>query len=338
MFSKMIAGLRKEAEKVSGANYMLMADSHNINSRLMDQVSGKDIQEKTKVAGVVMGAGGICGIFGLAMANQAAAFGTVGLLSSASTAFAGLGTIAVGTAVLPFATVAVLGVAVAGIATFGISQLMPVDINSGLNASEAAQANDREALYQLGRQNVGMSDWLRGAKNLVVKSLRENFLGDRSLVIEAPLQATEKQVQVAEKKAQAADLAKSGDALDLYELEGLLSNSLEESMKGQQGIVDLVAGDVWEKLGAVIPDDEIHKCLGGTRNNDTFQGKILDVDLKTGLVIQSLGRGRATVHNLRDFEKTPQVGQDASISYKSGKMQRPKDLGNERDDRCSVER
>lgn len=335
MFSNMIANLKKEAEKVGAANYLLLANSRDSSKPFdyIDVVSGRAARESTKFTGAFMGAGGILGLMGVAVANQAAALGTAGLLSSASAAMAGLGTVAVGTAVLPFATVAAVGVAVSGIAVMGISQLMSVDANKGFAANKAVEANDRDALAKLGSQNIGAADWLRGAKNFVVKSLRENFLGDRHRLVETPAQEAVKQGALPMVK-----LAHGDDAISMYELEDLLGESFEDSVQGKKRIVDLVAGDAWDKLGVVITDDKIHECLSQTRSNETCIGKILDVDLTTGLVTQSMGRGRATIHNLKDFDKVPVIGQEAEISYKGGKMQAPKDLGAEREAGRSIGR
>ncbi|MEM8519046.1 hypothetical protein [Janthinobacterium sp. CAN_S7] len=331
MFANMVAGLRKEAEKVSAANYLLLANSHD-NSNSIDGVTGRAAREKTKISGVLMSGGGILGLIGVAVANQAAALGAAGMLTSASAAMAGLGTVAVGTAVLPFVTVAAVGVAVSGIAVMGISQLMSVDVEKGFATSKAIQANDLDGLKKLGSQDVGVSDWLRGAKNFVVKSLQEKFLGNSARVVEVPAQPDWKQVVPEEK------LAQGGNAISLYELEDLLGENLEDSAQGKKRVVDLVAGDAWDKLGVVIADEKIHECLSQTRSNETCIGKILAVDKATGLVTQSMGRGRATIHNLKDFDKVPVVGQDADISYRDGKMQVQKNLGNEREAGRSVGR
>ena len=354
MFSKMIAGLRLEAEKVSGANCAMLANSRGKAWELADKFSGQSAKNRATASGAALGMGGVLSLIGVAMANQAAgtvamytgytavqtaAFGAVGLstsagafttmLAGASATLAGLGTVAVGSAILPVATVIALGAGVAGVAVLGISRLMRIDRDKGHAITTALINDDRDSLNKIGRQDVGMSDWLVGAKNWVVKSLQDSLgkggglsVGSFSPDVNDP----------------AKGLAMAGYACDNYELEDLFGETFEESAKGQQAIVEKIGASMWEKLGVVVTDDKIHACLGGVRGDTTTIGKILDVDLKTGLVIQSLGRGQATVHNWKDFAQVPVVGQDASISYKAGKMQGAKEQGNELDSRTSVGR
>ena len=327
MFSKMMAGLRAEAEKVSGANCAMLA---NLKGKAVygieDKISGQSLKNKTFISGMGAGMGGIIGLIGVGMANQAAGMAAAGVsgmvgtsaLAGASTALAGLGTIAVGSAVLPVATVVTLGAAAAGLVVMGISGLMNVNHQKGSDFLNAALANDRSTLSKFGAQDVGISDWLKGAKNLVVKSFRESFNG-----VSAGLDGRSASVNDLPGQALGQDdtyLNKDNVIFD-YELADLFSDSFEDSVTSKQKIVDGIAGAAWDELGVVITDDKIHDCLAGTRRDMACSGKILNVNLKTGLVTQSLGRGQAIVHNLKDFQQVPVVGQDANIVYRGGKVQ-----------------
>lgn len=346
MFSKMMDGLRVEAEKVSGANCAMLANSRGKSWELADKFSGQSAKNRAEASGALLGVGGVLSLIGVAMANQAAgtvamyagytavqtaALGAVGLstsagalttmLAGASATLAGLGTVAIGSAILPVATVIALGAGVAGLAVFGIGQLMGTDRGKGEAIATAVENKDRDSLDKIGRQNVGMSDWLMGAKNFVTNSLRDTFSTSKNKTLE--------RASVVENRM---------DAAEKYEMEDLFGDTFEESVKGKQKIVEKIGSDIWDKHGVVVTDEKLHECLGETHGDSTAYGKILAVDLKSGLVTQSLGRGQATVHNLKDFQRVPVVGQDVSISYKGGKMQGAKEQGNERDSSNSVGR
>ncbi|MES2879194.1 MAG: hypothetical protein V4713_12290 [Pseudomonadota bacterium] len=321
MFSKMLTGLRAEAELVNAANCMMLANSHKQGWDLVDQVSGKAMKDRTTITGAAMGMGGIVGLMGVAMANQAVALGSAGLLASASTALAGLGTVAIGTAVLPVATVVVLGTAVAGAVTMGIGSLMRENTEKAAHFENAIKSGDKEIMVKLSGERLGISDWLKGAKN---------FLGKVMTGRVQDLQ-TGIQFQAIEQATISAGASVEGhDAVSAYELEDLFGNSVEESDKGKQWVVEKVGSSVWEKLGVAVTDEKIHECLSGTRADTLNSGKILDVNIKTGLVIQSLGRGHATVHRLKDFATIPEVGQNADISYKGGQMRVAQELSQSR--------
>lgn len=336
MFSKMIAGLRTEAEKVSEANCLMLANSHEKKWVLENEMSGRTSITQVRDAGALLSGGGVLGLMGLTMANQAAGtvamfagatvaqtagWGAIGLstsagatttmLAGASTALASLGTVAVGAAVLPVATVVVLGAMVAGLGTILVSQLMQEDQGKAATAEIALGRNDHEKLSKLARENIGITDWLKGAKNFVLKSLRQQHLDVGGMGV-GPA---------------STGVGLIGDASQEYELEDLLANSFEESEIAKHALVDNIGANIWAKLGVVVTEDKIQGCLSKTRENIVNCGKILGVDLNTGLVIQSLGRGQATVHNLKDFEPVPVVGQDMTISYKGGKIQNSQGQG-----------
>ena len=281
MFSQMMAGLRAEAELVSASNASMLAECRGMGRK-----------DRTMVVGAGLGMGGIVGLMSIAMSNVAAAsLGagvTVGAFTTAMAAaapvVAGLGSVAVAGALLPVATVAVLGAAVAGVAIMGISQFM---------------SNERDVAIDSGNQKPSISDWIKGARNVIVKTLGGNSM---SWVDTKPVETN-----------QTASL--------YYEMEDLFSNSAEEMVEGQRKIVEKISVDNWEKHGMVVSDDKIHECLGRTRGDSTNVGKVLGIDLKSGLVTQSIGRGQATVHNLADFAKIPVVGQMETVSYRGGKIQ-----------------
>lgn len=348
MFSKMMAGLRLEAEKVSESNLgmwnklqMAQDNPRGFSWNVHEKISGQDLKNKVQYAGVGLGVGGVMGIMGVASANVAAASVAAGVsagavtttLASISTALATLGTVAVGTAVLPAATVAVIGAGVAGIAVMGVSKLMGVNSEKAYDVTNALQRNDQNALRQIASENIGVADWLKGAKNLVVKSLREAVMGvDNSLVKSAsPLGMNPSGVGSApplgvgansipgSSKAAGVD----GHAFREYDAQGLFPGG----EMAQAKMVDAISRAAWEKHGVVVSDDRIHECLGQSQRDASFSGKILAVNEKSGLVLQSTGRGQATIHNLKDFQKMPVVGQNMDVAYKGGQMQGAKEQG-----------
>lgn len=334
MFSKMIAGLRREAEMVSGVNCMMLADEYAKSKSHIQDMNGPN---KTQVAGLALGSGGVLGIMGLAIANQAAAYGAAGVLTSASTALAGLGAVAVGVTILPVATVIVLGAGLAGVATIGIGALMKMVPNKIRTAdlrdddlSWAIRNNQQGMLKEIGMENIGLGAWLSGAKNLLVKSMRESVMGkDNPLVKSAsPLGMNHSGVGLAAPLGAGASSllggsmasGKEGHACREYEIQDLFGGEAEKTK-----MVDAISRVAWEKHGVVVSDDRIRECLGQSQRDASFSGKILAVNEKSGLVLQSTGRGQATVHNLKDFQKIPVVGQNMDVAYKGGLMQGPKE-------------
>lgn len=301
--------LRLEAERVSEANKLMLLNTRVRDGwDLVDKYSGLAAQQKVAAGGVALSAGSLVGMMGVAMANQAAALGTSTLLGTASTALAGLGTVAVGATVLPVATVATLGASVTGIAILAASKLMRVDNEKGFAFEEAIRGRDGEGLKSLAKQDIGAMDWIKGARNFLVGSIKQQFFGER---------------------AQAVSVQNKHDAMLEYECEDLFANSLEESKLGKQALVEKISSEIWDQHGVVVTDDKIHGCLGKTRDTEVAHGKILSVDKERGLVLQSIGRGQATVHSLKDFSKIPQIGAEMTISYRGGQMRNlpEKDLG-----------
>lgn len=332
MFSTMIKELRQEAELASAANAMMLLNSRTQGWSLVDKLSGKSTKDRTLATGMGVGMGGVLSVVGVAMANQAAgmvgmyagmsaaqvaAASAVGLstsagtfttlLAGASTALASLGTIAVGASVLPVATVVALGAGVAGIAVMGVSAFMSVDHGKSVELSNALKANDKHAINEFGRSNLGVSDWLVGAKNFVSKALWQKHVTQ-----EAP---------------SVGQVQETASAAIEYELADLFANTLGESERDKQALVEGIAGEMWDKHGVVVTNEKIHACLGDTRVNELSTGKVLAVDTKSGLVLQSIGRGQATVHKLKDFEKVPVVGQDITVQFKGGQMQKAPERG-----------
>ena len=295
--------LRAEAERASQANLMLMAELDDLQlDRVADKVSGRSLQAGVSLFGAGMSAGSLVGLMGMAVANQAAALGTGGFLASASTALAGLGTVALGAGVLPVATVVALGAAVTGIAVIGASKLLPINHEKGAAVANAILDGDRAELSNIARESPSAVDWLQGAKAVLFKGNAERLLGQ-----DAP----------------EADRALRPDAALFYDMADLFAASEQESARSRGDLVEQIAGEIWEKTGTHVDLDSIHSSLAKTRDQVTNVGKIVDVDKERGLVIQSLGRGRATVHLLADFPTPPKVGSDISVSYMRGAMQNP---------------
>lgn len=381
MFSQMIAGLRKEAEKVSGSNYAMLVNSPN-KDLLASEISGSAAKDKYQVAAGILAIGGVGSVFGLAAANVAAASVAAGVqvgaatlsLASASTVLAGLGTVAIGATVLPVAAVAAIGLLATSAVALVISKSMGVDWDKGITAQGLAQKDDREGLVKFGASQTGLSDWLKGAKNLVVNSLKDRFSGpSMSQSVELESNAREQKyadylsgiassisndvfasnetkslAQIEASKAQSAvgnfkqSLLHSNKALDHqlgsfakdknsnvfsdYEVSDLLDHD-----EGKQNLVDRIGDVALAKFGVVLDPIKTHEALSQSRGNESFSGKILAVNEKSGLVLMSSGRGSASVHNLRDFANVPEVGKNADISYKQGKMQTGKEQAKERD-------
>ncbi|KWW32392.1 hypothetical protein AU374_05992 [Cupriavidus metallidurans] len=297
--SGMFERLRAEAERASAANKMaLLHTKSRGNLDLVDKFSGRAAQQRIQTGGILVSAGSFLGMAGVAMANQAAAMGASGLLASASTAMAGLGTVAVGTTVLPAVTVAALGASVAGLAVVAASKLMRVNMDKGYAFADALQQGDKEQLQSLGKTNIGLGDWIKGARSLLVNSFKQQSNLEAKRDVPA---------------------AKTYDAAFEYEMEDLFGDA-EDSRLGKQGLVDRVASEIWDKHGIVVTDDKVHACLGKARGNDSTYGKILGIDKDRGLVIQSIGRGQATIHNLKDFAVEPKLGAEMMVSYRSGQM------------------
>jgi len=294
----MFERLRAEAERVSEANKMaLLHTKGRGNLDLVDKFSGRAAQQRIQTGGILVSAGSFLGMAGAAMANQAAALGASGLLATASTAMAGLGTVAVGSAVLPVATVATLGASVAGLAVVAASKLMRVNMDKGFAFADALQQGDKAQLRSLAKTNLGLGDWIKGARNLLVNSFKQQSNVDANR--ELP--------------------ARTYDAAFEYEMEDLFGDA-EDSRLGKQALVEQVASEIWDTHGIVVTDDKVHACLGKARGNDSTYGKILGIDKDRGVVIQSIGRGQATIHNLKDFSVEPQLGAEMMVSYRSGQM------------------
>lgn len=294
----MFERLRVEAERVSEANKMVLLNTKSRgNVDLVDKFSGRAAQGKIQAGGVLVSAGSFLGLAGAAMANQAAALGASGLLATASTAMAGLGTVAVGSAVLPVATVATLGASVAGLAVVAASKLMRVNMERGFAFADALQHGDKEQLQSLAKNDLGLGDWIKGARNLLVNSFKQQSNGEATRDL----------------STNACEVAFE------YEMEDLFGD-VEEARLGKQALVERVASEIWDKHGIVVTDDKVHACLGKTRGNDSTYGKILGIDKDRGVVIQSIGRGQATIHNLKDFAVEPKLGTEMMISYRSGQM------------------
>ncbi|OJW46225.1 MAG: hypothetical protein BGO63_03915 [Candidatus Accumulibacter sp. 66-26] len=48
-------------------------------------------------------------------------------------------------------------------------------------------------------------------------------------------------------------------------------------------------------------------------------GKVVDVDVDKGLVLQSLGKGRGSLHCIADLGRVPKIGEMLDVVYRAGK-------------------
>jgi len=111
------------------------------------------------------------------------------------------------------------------------------------------------------------------------------------------------------------------DATLDYDIAELFAESAEDGRRRRQALIDRIGNDLWARHGVLVEDNEIHDCLARTRVDVVNIGRVLGIDAERGLVIQSLGRARATVHNLNSFPVPPAVGTLVTITYRGGGLQ-----------------
>lgn len=313
--SGLFASLRKEAERVSASNKIVLFQTNQRQGRnAVDQFSGHSARSKLGVGGLGLGAGSLMGLMGVAAANQAAALGSAGLLASASTALAGLGTVTLGAAILPAATVATLGGAVAGVAIFGVSRLMKVDISRGINLQQALEQGNETRFQKLSNESLTMKDWFSGAKNLLVDAFQRDRQKSLELTTHKGLRENDAPI----------NQEKTNLALE-YELIDLFGSSPEKDQIMKNDLVSQLSARLWDNRNIVVTEDKIKSFFENSRGNESNFGKILGIDKEQGLVIQSIGRGQATIHKLQDFDITPKIGSEMMISYRGGKMMAPQE-------------
>lgn len=340
MFSKVLANLRSEAERISGANAELLADSLKKN-KIAYEYSGSAAKDKVLNTGLGLGTGGAIGIMGMILSNPAATINSSGFLINGSNILASLGVVTVGVStVLPVTAVIAFGASIVGIATIGVGIMMKENLDKGDEFDVAAMMNDRSALNKLGRENPGIGDWLSGAKNLVVKSIQENLLNERSSVMTAGIDGYSSNGigGIASRNNIPGMDAEARYAFFLNGFNDSLSENSLDIDDARQYFVANLADEILVKYGVIVSNESIDKVLGRTQENASYSGKLLAVDERNGLVIQSLGRGQGTIHNLKDFSKSPVIGQSTDIVYKGGKMQDSRSLSQERNSGQSVDR
>lgn len=83
---------------------------------------------------------------------------------------------------------------------------------------------------------------------------------------------------------------------------------------------ELVAlgGEIFKRHHVVVSLTEMRDCMTDSRRNAGYSGRILEIDDANGLVVQSMGRGQATVHKLAHFPERPQLGEYADVHYREG--------------------
>lgn len=164
MFSKIMDGLRTEAEKVAKTNAQMLA-AHE------QRVARSNIKT---VAGAYAAVGGAClNVVGLLSPTILAADGALKMAAVASAAKS-LGIVAVGASVFPVAQVVGLGVAVAG-AAYMIYHGSGLSIKNNDYESVASFYSKARSDPDQRTGNASTSDWLIGAKNMMVKSLGDYF-------------------------------------------------------------------------------------------------------------------------------------------------------------------
>lgn len=313
--SGMFTRLREEAERASASNKMALF--HTKQRQGLDAVSkfsGQSARTKMTVGGLGLSMGSYLGMMGIGIANQAATIGSAGVLSSASTALAGLGTVTLGTAVLPVATVVALGGAVAGIAILGASRLMNVDRSKGFALQRTLEEGDLKKFQALSNDSLGLKDWFSGAKSLLVSAFQRD---------------AQKKMEIPENIKEIGNPQSLDDKVFSieYELVDLYGESPEKNQQRKQEIASQLGEKIWKEHNIVVTEDKIHSAFEGTRGNSDSYGKIIGIDKGQCLVIQSTGRGQATVHNLLDFGVMPKIGAEMMISYRGGQMRPPQEKG-----------
>ena len=75
-----------------------------------------------------------------------------------------------------------------------------------------------------------------------------------------------------------------------------------------------------QTFGLKLDSVKVSQMLEGGRTPDGLSiGKVVGIDRRLGLVYQSLGQGRGTVHRIDTLSKLPEVGEVATISFKNGR-------------------
>lgn len=100
---------------------------------------------------------------------------------------------------------------------------------------------------------------------------------------------------------------------------------------GQAAAINSPAPNVVEKMatavltagqsyGLKLDTVKVSQMLEGGRTPDSLSiGKIMGIDQRLGLVYQSLGQGKGTVHRIDTLSKLPEVGEVATINFKNGR-------------------
>ena len=72
------------------------------------------------------------------------------------------------------------------------------------------------------------------------------------------------------------------------------------------------------KHNLLLTPQEVGLCFA--RGKEGLQlGKVVDVDLDKGLVLQSVGRGRGALHCIADLGRVPEVDEMLEVNYRAGK-------------------
>lgn len=157
--------------------------------------------ERKSIACIGVSGGGMLGVLGFAVANQAFQYGGVGLMAKAGATMVGMGTVAIGGASIYAVPVIALGVSMAGIAAAGIYKLTGKE--PSFDDSIASSYNPE------GKHKAGFSEYVAAAKKMVMESIQGGL--KKAQAIENPVV----------ENAQYA-----GKILDVDEREGFVIQSL----------------------------------------------------------------------------------------------------------------
>lgn len=103
------------------------------------------------------------------------------------------------------------------------------------------------------------------------------------------------------------------------------SKSISNVTQGSRNpnVVERLSAEVLnagKKFGIQMDSVKVSQLLEGGRTPDGhYIGKVVGIDERLGLVYQSLGQGKGTVHRLDTLSKPPVIGEVAEITVKNGR-------------------
>lgn len=88
----------------------------------------------------------------------------------------------------------------------------------------------------------------------------------------------------------------------------------DEAAQQVEAIIDVAI----VKHHLLLTPKEVGLCFARGKEGQQI-GKVVDVDLNRGLVLQSVGQGRGALHCISDLGKVPEVGDVLDVRYRAGK-------------------